>query len=171
MKKRYVVYIILEALLVASLVYMFSVINHLPVADSIASINHDITLSKDAYISDAGITLAKGTTVKPTVISNAREVFFYTDEYNGRLSLDVEYFVEKEELINLYEQQTSKSKDLKKDMQEKDLLFSAVGFVICLLISFSITWLFRERAHTLAVHRVITAILIAGAVFMHINIF
>lgn len=155
----------------ASLVYMFSVINHLPVADSIASINHDITLSNDAYISDAGITLAKGTTVKPTVISNAREVFFYTDEYNGRLSLDVEYFVEKEELINLYEQQTSKSKDLKKDMQEKDLLFSAVGFVICLVVASAITWVFRERAHTLAVHRVITAILIAGAVFMHISIF
>ena len=36
MKKRYVVYIILEALIVASLVYMFSVINRLPVADSIS---------------------------------------------------------------------------------------------------------------------------------------
>ena len=171
MKKRYVVYIILEALIVASLVYMFGVINRLPVADSIASINHDITLSKDAYISDAGITLAKGTTVEPTVITNARKVTFYTDGYDGRLSLDVEYFVEKEDLINLYEQQTSKSKELKKDMQEKDLLFSAVGFVICLLVSSSITWLFRERAHTLAVHRVITAILIAGAVIMYINVF
>ncbi|MDY6340418.1 MAG: hypothetical protein SPL61_12565 [Saccharofermentans sp.] len=171
MKKRYVVYIILEALIVASLVYMFGVINRLPVADSIASINHDITLSKDAYISDAGITLAKGTTVKPTVIVNAKEVTFYTDGYDGRLSLDVEYFVEKEDLINLYEQQTSKSKDLKKDMQEKDLLFSAVGFVVYLLVSFSITWLFRERAHTLAVHRVITVFLIVAAVFMHINIF
>lgn len=171
MKKRYVVYIILEALIVASLVYMFSVINRLPVADSIASINHEITLSKDAYISDAGITLAKGTIVNPTVIVNAKEVTFYTDGYDGRLSLDVEYFVEKEDLIKLYEQQTSEAKKLKKDMQEKSLLFSAVGFVICLVVASAITWLFRERVHTLAVHRVITAILIAGAVLMYINIF
>ena len=95
MKKRYVVYVIIEALLVALAVYMINVLNRLPVADSMASIGYDITLIKDAYIEDAGITLSKGTTVKPTVIVNANKVTFYADEYDGRLSLDVEYFVEK----------------------------------------------------------------------------
>ena len=171
MKKRYVVYVILEALLVASIVYMFSVINRPHVAVSIASIGYDITLSKDAYIEDADITLAKGTTATPTFIANANEVTFYVDEYDGRLSLDVEYFVEKEDLIKLYEQRTSEAKKLKKERVEKDILFSAIVFVIYLFISSVLTWIFREKAPTLYVHRVIAIILIAGAVFMFINTF
>ena len=171
MKKRYVVYVILETLLVASIIYMFSVINRPHVAVSIASIGYDITLSKDAYIEDADITLAKGTTVTPTFIANANEVTFYVDEYDGRLSLDVEYFVEKEDLIKLYEQRTSEAKKLKKDRVEKDILFSAIVFVIYLFISSVLTWIFREKAPTLYVHRVIAIILIAGAVFMFINTF
>lgn len=171
MKKRYVVYVILEALLVASMVYMVSVINRPHVGVSIASIGYDITLSKDAYIEDADITLAKGTTVNSTVIANANEVTFYVDEYDGRLSLDVEYFVEKEDLIKLYEQRTSEAKKLKKDRVEKDILFSVSTFVIYLFIASVLTWIFREKAPTLYVHRVLTAILIAGTVFMYINIF
>ena len=136
-----------------------------------ASIGYDITLSKDAYIEDAGITLSKGTTVKPTVIANANEVTFYVDEYDGRLSLDVEYFVEKEDLIKLYEQRTSEAKKLKKDRVEKDILFSAIAFVVYLFIASALTWIFREKAPTLYVHRVLTAILIAGTAFMYINIF
>ena len=119
MKKRYVVYVIIEALLVALAVYMINVLNRLPVADSMASIGYDITLSKDAYIEDAGITLSKGTTVKPTVIANANKVTFYADEYDGRLSLDVEYFVEKEDLIKLYEQQISEAKKTEKRQNRK----------------------------------------------------
>ena len=171
MKIRYVVYVILEALLVASMVYMVSVINRPHVGVSIASIGYDITLSKDAYIEDADITLAKGTTVNPTVIANANEVTFYVDEFDGRLSLDVEYFVEKEDLIKLYEQQTSEAKKLKKDRVEKDILFSVITFVIYLFIASVLTWIFREKAKTLYVHRVLTAILIAGTAFMYINIF
>ena len=171
MKKRCVVYVIFEALLVALAVYMINVLNRLPVADSMASIGYDITLSKDAYIEDAGITLSKGTTVKPTVIVNANKVTFYADEYDGRLSLDVEYFVEKEDLIKLYEQRTSEAQKLKKDRVEKDILFSVITFVIYLFIASVLTWIFREKAPTLYVHRVLTAILIAGTAFMYINIF
>ena len=171
MKIRYVVYVILEALLVASMVYMVSVINRPHVGVSIVSIGYDITLSKDAYIEDADITLAKGTTVNPTVIANANEVTFYVDEYDGRLSLDVEYFVEKEDLIKLYEQRTSEAKKLEKDRVEKDILFSVITFVIYLFIASVLTWIFREKAKTLYVHRVLTAILIAGTAFMYINIF
>ena len=171
MKIRYVIYVILEALLVALMVYMINVINRQPVAENMVSIDYDITLSKDAYIEDADITLAKGTTVTPTFIANANEVTFYVDEYDGRLSLDVEYFVEKEDLIKLYEQRTSEAKKLKKDRVEKDILFSAIVFVIYLFISSVLTWIFREKAPTLYVHRVIAIILIAGAVFMFINTF
>ena len=171
MKKRYVVYVILEALLVALAVYMINVIYRMPVADSMASIGYDITLSKDAYIEDADITLAKGTTVNPTVIANANEVTFYVDEFDGRLSLDVEYFVEKEDLIKLYEQRTSEAQKLKKDRVEKDILFSVITFVIYLFIASVLTWIFREKVPTLYVHRVLTAILIAGTAFMYINIF
>ena len=171
MKERYVVYVILEALLVALAVYMINVIYRVPVADSMASIGYDITLSKDAYIEDAGITLSKGTTVKPTVIVNANKVTFYADEYDGRLSLDVEYFVEKEDLIKLYEQQTSEAKKLKKDRTEKDILFSAIAFVVCLFIASAITWICREGVYVLVVHRVLAALLIACAVFLAINIF
>lgn len=171
MKIRYVIYVILEALLVALMVYMINVINRQPVAENMVSIDYDITLSKDAYIEAADITLSKGTTVNPTVIVNANEVTFYVDEYDGRLSLDVEYFVEKEDLIKLYEQRTSEAKKLKKDREEKDILFSAIVFVIYLFISSVLTWIFREKAPTLYVHRVIAIILIAGAVFMFINTF
>ena len=171
MKKRYVVYVILEALLVALAVYMINVIYRVQVADSMASIGYDITLSKDAYIEDAGITLSKGTNVKPTVIVNANEVTFYVDEYDGRLSLDVEYFVEKEDLIKLYEQQTSEAKKLKKDRTEKDILFSAIAFVVYLFIASALTWILREKAFTLAVHRVIAVIFIACAVVLYVNVF
>lgn len=171
MKKRYVVYIILEALLVALTVYMFNVINRVPVADDVASINYDITLSKDAYIKDADITLPKGTTVKPTFIVEGGKVHFYVDDYDSRLSLDAEYFVEKEDLIKLYEQQTAEAKKLKKEKSEKEILFSAVAFVVYLFISSALTWIFREKTPTLYVHRVIAIILIAGAVFMFINTF
>ena len=171
MKIRYVIYVILEALLVALAVYMINVIYRMPVADSMASIGYDITLSKDAYIEDADITLAKGTTVNPTVIANANEVTFYVDEFDGRLSLDVEYFVEKEDLIKLYEQRTSEAQKLKKDRVEKDILFSVITFVIYLFIASVLTWIFREKVPTLYVHRVLTAILIAGTAFMYINIF
>lgn len=171
MKKRYVVYVVLEALLVALAVYMINVLNRLPVADSMASIGYDITLSKDAYIEDAGITLSKGTTVKPTVIVNANEVTFYADEYDGRISLDVEYFVEKEDLIKLYEQQISEAKKLKKDRTEKDILFSAIAFVVYLFIASALTWICRDEAYVLVVHRVLAVLLIACAVFLAINIF
>lgn len=171
MKKRYVVYVVLEALLVALAVYMINVIYRVPVADSMASIGYDITLSKDAYIEDAGITLSKGTNVKPTVIVNANEVTFYVDEYDGRLSLDVEYFVEKEDLIKLYEQQTSEAKKLKKDRVEKDILFSAIAFVVYLFIASAITWICRDGAYVLVVHRVLAVLLIACAVFLAIDIF
>ena len=171
MKKRYIFYVIIEALIIAVSVYLFAYINRAHLSVEIASIDYDLTLNEDVYFGDESITLHKGTVISPSFINSNNAVCFYVDDYPHRLFLDAKYFEENEKLSKSFELHLVETNKHLKEITQKNILISICAFVVYLLIASIITWLFREKAFTLVFHRILSALLLAGALFILINSF
>ena len=157
--------------MIALSAYLLAYINRAHLSTDIASIDYDITLNEDVYFGEESITLQKGTTINPLFINNNNEVCFYVDECPQRLFLDAKYFVENEELNKSFELYLSETNKHQKEITQKNILFSICVYTIYFLIALAITWILREKAFTLVLHRILCVLFIVVALLISINIF
>lgn len=171
MEKKYVIYVLFEALIIAVSAYLFAYINRPHLSAETASIDYSLTLNEDVSFSGEPITLYKGTVISPMTINSNNEVCFYVDECPHRLYLDAKYFVEYEKLNKSFDSYLIETNKHIKEITEKNILISICVFAVYLMIASAITWLFREKAFTLAIHRVLSVLFIVAALFILINTF
>lgn len=171
MKMKYIFYIFLEALIIAVTAYFFAYIYRPHLSVETASIDYDLTLNEDVSFSGESVTLYKGTVISPMTINSNNKVCFYVDECPHRLYLDAEYFVEYEELCKSFDSYLLETNKHIEEITQKNIMISICVFVVYLMIASAITWLFREKALTLVIHRVLSVLFIVVALNILINTF
>ena len=169
MKPQYFIYIVLEAVVIALAVFFALNAERNHVATNIFVPENDVTLSQDTYLKDDDISLPKGTVITPLYVAND-DVIFRVEGVDSRLQLSVDYFEEKDELIELYKQNREAAEAEQNNITSRAVMIAAGVFAVYTLLSAIVTWIFRERGITIIFHRIWLGITILLLAFMLINL-